>query len=159
MNPTHLHMMITHLSIFGSILGALVLVYGMITKSQQTRMAAFLLFIVTSLSAFINDYTGGAASRTVRQIAGISREAVKEHHEAAQFGLLSLYILGGATLIAIIYILVKKPAKTTAVNWVVIIISLWCFSVVARTAYLGGKIRHTELEGTTSDTTNVLKQY
>lgn len=164
LNPTHLHMMITHLSIFGSILGALVLIYGMITKSYHTRIAAFLLFILTSLTAFVNDYTGPAASRTLRQIEGISKAAIKEHRDAAQFGLISLYILGGATLLALIYIIVKKPAKTTAINWIVLIISLWCFSVVARTGYLGGKIRHTELDATTSDsvridTTNTMKPY
>jgi hypothetical protein len=157
LNPTHLHMMVTHLSIFGAILGALVLIWGMITKSHQTRIAAYLLFILTSLTAFINDFSGEAASRTVRQIAGVSRDAVKEHHLAAQFGLLSLYILGGATLLALIYILIKKPAKTNAINWLVLVVALWSFSVTARTGYLGGKIRHTELEGAAVDTISVAK--
>lgn len=153
-NPTHLHLMITHLSIFGAILGALVLIFGMVMKSPHTRMAAFLLFIITGLSSFIVDFTGDEASDTVRHIAGISKAAVKEHHLAAQFGLISLYILGGASLLALIYIRVKKPVKTTAINWIVLVIALWSFSVTARTGYLGGKIRHTEIESAPADSTN-----
>ena len=156
-NPTHLHLMITHLSIFGSILGALVLIYGMITKSH-TRMAAFLLFILTSISAFISDYTGEAASQTVKSIAGIAKAAIKEHHQAAQFAFISLYILSGASLIAVVYIIIKKAANTTAINWIILVIALWCFSVNARTGYLGGKIRHTELDTIQVDSTNVLQK-
>jgi hypothetical protein len=158
LNPTHLHLMITHLSIFGSILGALVLIYGMITKSYHTKMAALLLFIVTSLSSFIIDYTGGAASRTVKTIAGISKATVQEHHDAAQFGLMSLYILGGVSLFAFIYIMVKKPTKTKFINWFILIVALWSFSVTARTGYLGGKIRHTELDSAAADSTNTLRK-
>jgi len=158
LNPTHIHLMITHLSIFGSILGALVLIYGMITKSHHTRIAALLLFILTSLSSFIADYTGDAASHTMKQVAGISKATIKEHHQAAQFGLLSLYILGAVSLISLVYISVKKPAKTTLLNWVVLIVALWSFSVTARTGYLGGKIRHTELDATPADSTNIIKQ-
>jgi hypothetical protein len=158
LNPTHLHLMITHLSIFGSILGALVLVYGMITKSHHTKMAALLLFIMTSVTAFIADYTGGVASQTVKTITGISKAAVKEHHLAAQFGLISLYILGGISLLTFIYIIIKKPAKTKFINWIVLVIALWSFSVTARTGYLGGKIRHTELDSAPADSTNELKK-
>lgn len=154
LDPTHLHLMITHLSIFGSILGALVLIYGMITNSHHTRMAALLLFILTACSAFISDYTGEAASRTVKHMQEISSAAVKEHHLAAQYGILSLYILGAVSLIAFIYIQVKKPTKTRLINWIILIIALWSFSVTARTGYLGGKIRHTELNSPPSDSTN-----
>ena len=157
-NPTHLHLMITHLSIFGSILGALVLIYGMITKSHHTKMAALMLFIITSISAFISDVTGDAASLTIKTIDGISKAAVKEHHLAAQFGILSLYILGGASLIALIYIVMKKPAKTKMIYWIALIIALWSFSVTTRTGYLGGKIRHTELDTVSADSTTELKK-
>jgi hypothetical protein len=157
-NPTHVHLMITHLSVFGALLGALVLIFAMITKSNQTRTAALLLFILTGLTAFIVDPTGDAASHTVKNIAGISKEAVKTHHLAAQFGLMSLYILGGASLLALIYITVKKPARTKAINWIILVIALWSFSVTTRTAYLGGKIRHTELDSVQVNSVNNMKK-
>ncbi|MBS1904173.1 MAG: hypothetical protein JSS75_10745 [Bacteroidetes bacterium] len=153
LNPTHVHLMVTHLSIFGSILGALVLIYGMIAKSHHTTMAAMWLFVVTALSAFIADSTGDAASHTVKSIAGIARATVLEHHQAAEFAIASLYILGGCSLAAIIYIRTKKPARTRAIYWIVLVVALWSFSVTARTGYLGGKIRHTELDAPSSDST------
>jgi hypothetical protein len=41
MNQTHIHLLITYLPIFGSILGGLVLAHGIWAKSNQTKMAAY----------------------------------------------------------------------------------------------------------------------
>lgn len=61
MNPTHIHLMITHLPIFGSILGALVLAYGIYVKSEQTKSAAYYLFIIAAIGAGIAYATGESA--------------------------------------------------------------------------------------------------
>ncbi|MGE5943670.1 MAG: hypothetical protein ACM31G_04950 [Flavobacteriales bacterium] len=53
MDQTHIHLVITHLPIFGSILGGLVLAYGLWTKSNDTKIAAYGLFIISSISVGI----------------------------------------------------------------------------------------------------------
>jgi len=52
MNQTHIHLLITHLPIFGSMIGAFVLLYGIFTKSIQTKTAAYLVLILSSLGRF-----------------------------------------------------------------------------------------------------------
>lgn len=54
MDQTHLHLSINHLPIFGSILGGLVLAYGLWTKSNQTKIAAYYLLIISSIGAGIS---------------------------------------------------------------------------------------------------------
>lgn len=53
MDPTHLHLLITHLPIYGSILGTLVLVYGMLTKSRHTRMATYLVLLISAIGGVV----------------------------------------------------------------------------------------------------------
>uniref|UniRef100_UPI0040490F08 hypothetical protein n=1 Tax=Flavobacterium sp. TaxID=239 RepID=UPI0040490F08 len=49
MNQTHIHLLITHLPIFGSILGGVVLAFGLSSKSDDTKIAAYILFIISSV--------------------------------------------------------------------------------------------------------------
>ena len=86
MDQTHLHLLITHLPIFGSILGALVLVHGLWTKSNQTKIAAFNLFIISSIGAGIAYLTGEGAEESVENLPGVVEATIKQHEEFALFG-------------------------------------------------------------------------
>jgi len=144
MDQTHLHLLITHLPIFGSILGALVLVHGLWTKSNQTKIAAFNLFIISSIGAGIAYLTGEGAEESVENLPGVVEATIKQHEEFALLALISLIILGIASIFGLIVALKNSPlTKTVAI--VVLLISLVSFGLVVKTGALGGKIRHTEL--------------
>ena len=76
MNQTHLHLLIAHLPIFGSILGGLVLAYGLWTKSNQTKIAAYILLVISSIGAGISYLTGEAAEEAVEKIQGVAKEMI-----------------------------------------------------------------------------------
>jgi uncharacterized membrane protein len=137
--------MITHLPIFGSILGAAVLFYGMITRSRHTIIAALLIFIVSGLGAIISDRTGDAASETMRHFPGFTgKAAVRAHHEASQISVILMEILG-ALAIAGIYFVNKKSNIARVFNWILGLLAIVAFIQISWTGYLGGKIRHTEI--------------
>lgn len=144
MNPTHIHLLITHLPIFGAVLGGLVLGYGLWSKSNETKTAAYLLFILSSVGAVISYLTGEAAEETVENIQGIAETAIERHEEFALYALVSLLVLGVASVIGI-FMTLRKSAWTRTIAVVVLLISLGSFGLAARTGYLGGQIRHTEL--------------
>jgi uncharacterized membrane protein len=144
MNPAHLHLMITHLPIFGSILGAMVLVYGIWCRNKQTKIAAYYLFIVSAVGAVIAYTTGEGAEEAVEKIQGISKNLIDEHEDAGLFALISLIVLGIASLISLI-ITYKDNKYSGKSSIVMLVLSLISFSIVARTGYLGGQIRHTEI--------------
>lgn len=147
MNQTHIHLLITHLPIFGSILGGLVLAHGLWTKSNQTKIAAYNIFIISAIGAGIAYLTGESAEETVENIQGVVEATIKQHEEFALFALISLIILGVASILGLFLTLKKSPlTRTTA--FVVLFISLISFGLVARTGYLGGQIRHTEINST-----------
>jgi len=151
MNQTHIHLLITHLPIFGSILGGLVLAHGLWTKSNQTKIAAYNIFIISAIGAGIAYLTGEAAEETVENIQGISENIIEQHEDFAVFALVSLIILGVASL-AGLFLTLRKSALTKTTAILVLFISLISFGLVARTGYLGGQIRHTEINNPTTTT-------
>lgn len=144
MDQTHIHLLITHLPIFGSILGGLVLVYGLWSKSNDTKIAAYVLFIISSIGAGIAYLTGEAAEETVENIQGVVEATIKTHEESALFALISLIILGVASILGL-FLTIRKSPLTRTTAFVILLISLISFGLVARTGYLGGQIRHTEI--------------
>ncbi|MGN6341194.1 MAG: hypothetical protein ACTHMD_03025 [Flavisolibacter sp.] len=144
MDQTHIHLLITHLPIFGSILGGLVLAYGLWKKSNQTKIAAYLLFIISSIGAGIAYLTGEAAEETVENIAGVSKNLMEQHEDFSMIALISLIVLGIASVVGI-FLTSRKSKFTRAIAVVTLFISLISFGLIARTGYLGGQIRHTEI--------------
>ena len=144
MDLTHLHLLITHLPIFGSILGAFVLVNGLWTHSDHTRVAAYYLFIIASFGACISYLTGESAEETVENIQAVSESMIEQHEDSALFTLIVLIALGLLSAIAI-FLNSIKSRFSKPMSIFILVISLLSFGLVARTGYLGGQIRHTEL--------------
>lgn len=148
MTQAHLHLLITHLPIFGSILGALVLLHGLYTKSNATKIASYNLFILSAIGAAIAYFTGEGAAEAVEKIPGVVESMIEQHEDFAVYALVSLIVLGVFSLLALFVTIKNLPiAKSVSVG--LLIISLVSFGLVARTGYLGGQIRHTEISTAT----------
>lgn len=148
MDQAHIHLLITHLPIFGSILGAIVLSYGIWTKSNSTLGAAYIVLIISSIGAGIAYLTGEAAEETVENIAEISKNSIDQHEDFAVIALVALIILGITALIGLFFPF-KNAVLSKKIATVVLFIALISFGLVAWTGYLGGQIRHTELNSST----------
>ena len=151
MDQTHIHLLITHLPIFGAALGGLVLAHGLWTGSNQTKIAAYNVFIIAAIGAGIAYLTGEAAEETVENIQGVATNMIDQHEDAALFALISLIILGAAA-IGGLFLTLTKSALTRPASVAVLFICLISFGLVARTGYLGGQIRHTEINGASAAT-------
>lgn len=147
MNATHLHLLITHLPIVASILGALVLFQGIYARSLPTKIAAYNIFVLAAIGAAIAYFTGESAEESVEHMQGIAKNAIDEHEDFAVITFISLLVLGVASLAGIYLSLKKSPlSRSTALG--ILFISLISFGLAARTGYLGGQIRHTEIGST-----------
>jgi uncharacterized membrane protein len=144
MSQLHLHLLITHLPVFGSILGALVLGYGIRSVNSHTKMAAYYLFVLSALGAGVAYLTGESAEEGVENIAGINETIIGQHEDFAMYALISLIALGVLSLGAIVVNFTKRSIGP-ALSYFVLFVSLVSFALVARTGYLGGQIRHTEI--------------
>lgn len=144
MNQAHLHLLITHLPIFGSILGGLVLTYGLWTKSDHTKISAYIVLTISSIGGGVSYLTGEAAEETAEEIQGVAKNMIEEHEEFAGIAIISILLLGVVSIPGLI-LTSRKSSLTSTLAVVTLIISVITFGLVARTGYLGGQIRHTEI--------------
>lgn len=144
MGQAHIHLLVTHLAILGSLLGGFVLVHGLWTRSTQTKIAAYNLLILSALGGCVAYFTGEGAEEAVENIPGIAENLIEQHEESAIYALVSLIILGVAALIGL-FLTLKKSTMTRNVAIAILFMALISFGFAARTGYLGGQIRHTEI--------------
>jgi uncharacterized membrane protein len=144
MNQTHVHLLINHLPVFGSILGTIVLAHALWTKSNQTKIAAYNLFILSAIGAAIAYATGEAAADVVEKIPGVLKQNIERHENFALVSLVASIVLGTVSIVGL-YLTIIKSSLTRIFASAVFVISLISFGLAARTGYLGGFIRHTEI--------------
>ena len=144
MDGTHIHLLITHLPVFGSMLGAIILMYALRAKSDSTKKAAYIVFILSAAGACTAYLTGESAEHTVRQIDPGAKAFIHPHEDVAMYALISLIVLAVSAIISW-YLTNKKTALAVKFAVITLIISLISFGLVSWTAYLGGQVRHTEI--------------
>src|SRR5690606_470146 len=123
MDQTHLHLVITHLPIFGSLLGGFVLAYGLWARSDHTKIAAYYVFIFSAIGAGIAYLTGEAAEETVETIHGITENTIDVHEDFAVLALISLLTLGVGAVFGL-FLTLKKSSLAGKVAVVLFVFSL-----------------------------------
>jgi uncharacterized membrane protein len=144
MNATHFHLLLNHFPIIGTLIGTIILGYGFIAKEIKIKILSAYVIAAMALIAVPVYLTGEPAEETVEGISGISETSIELHEEAAEFAIVIMSITGFLALIGIIASIIK-PTLTHKVFYVLLILSIFSFAAMARVGYLGGKIRHTEL--------------
>lgn len=147
MNPAHIHLLSNHIPILGMVFGLLVLVYSFAwrNQSQPVRNAAYLIFLVAAVGAVVANWSGEGAEELAEHLPGVTHDAIEEHEDAAGFALWTSLITGALALAGLVFSAVK-PAWNGRLAVAVCLVALFSSTVVVRTGYLGGKIRHTEID-------------
>ncbi len=153
MDQVHIHLLITHLPIFGSILGGLVLAHGIGTKSDQTKIAGYYVLILSSVGAAVAYLTGEGAEEAVEDIQGVAKNMIGQHEDFALYALIALIAVGVISIVGL-YLVIKKSYLAKTVSVLALFVAAISFGLVARTGYLGGQIRHTEIGVSPHDSTS-----
>ena len=101
MNGAHWHLVVNHLPIIFPIVGVIVMITGLISKSEAVKRTAFMIFILGALASIAAMTTGEGAEEIVEKINGVTENYIESHEETAEtFALLS-YILGSISLLGL----------------------------------------------------------
>ena len=144
MNNVHLHLVFNHLPIIFPIVGLIILLIGVFTKSEISKQNAYLIFIIGALTAVIAMATGEGAEEGIEHLQGVSEELIKTHEEAAELFAELSYLLGGLSLIALITSY-KKASISKIFLWIVLATSIVALFFAQKAGVTGGEIRHTEI--------------
>lgn len=144
MDQTHLHLMITHLPIFGALLGALVLAFGLWKNSSTTITASYGVLVLSAIGAGVAYLTGEGAEEAVEHLPGVLESRIERHEDFAVYALVSLLTLGVVALAGLV-LNAHPSSRSNVVARLTLLLALVSFGLVGYTGYLGGQIRHTEL--------------
>ena len=146
MNPAHLHLIVTHLPVLGSVFGVVLLLLALIRRSEELKRAAFTIFIVAALLAVPTYLTGQPASTVLmKAVPGMSMDKGDQHAEVAVLALVAASVLGVAALAGLLVYRKGKqvPGWLTALALCLAVLTA---ALMAWTANLGGQVRHTEIK-------------
>jgi uncharacterized membrane protein len=154
MNDAHLHMVVNHFPIIGTILGLGILIAGLILKSNTTKNVAYLLFVVAAVFAAFSMGTGEGAEELVEDMPNIGKQIIHEHEEMAEKLAIVLYLLGVVSLVGL-YLNIKNHSKATLVSFLALTIGAVAIFLAQQTGTSGGEIRHTEIRANATATIGV----
>ncbi len=144
MNGAHWHLVVNHLPLIFPIVGIIVMVTGMISKSGAVKRTAFMIFIMGALAAIAAMTTGEGAEEVVEKISGVTENHIESHEETAEtFAVLS-YVLGGISLLGL-WASFKQRTFSNLIAIGSLVFAIVVLFFAKQTGTTGGEIRHTEI--------------
>ena len=156
MNEAHLHMVVNHFPIIGTILAIGILIAGLLSKNRSIISTSYVLFVIGAIFGILSMNTGEGAEELVEDMPGIGWKIIHEHEELAEKMALLLDILGVLSLVGF-YFQYKKNAKEKLVSYIILLIGIASLFVIQKVGTSGGEIRHTEIRKDFSNT-NIEKE-
>lgn len=144
MNGAHLHLLVNHIPIFGVTFGLIAMCWSIFRKSSELRFAAITLFIIAGGFGWLAMETGESAEDLLKTLPEMTKDWIHNHEEAAEVSNI-LTTITALSAIALVTTLKLKSAYTQKIQILVLLFALLSSVAMARTAYLGGQIRHTEI--------------
>lgn len=144
MNDAHLHMMLNHFPIIGTIFGLGILITGIVMKNNVIKNVAYVLFIIAAIFGFASMFTGEGAEEIAENLPSVTDQIIHEHEEMAEKLALVLYVLAGISLVGL-FLNFKNHAKANVVSYFAFAIALVAVFLGKQTGTTGGEVRHTEI--------------
>ncbi len=149
MNDAHLHMVVNHFPIIGTIFGLGILITGIVMKNSVIKNVAYVLFIVAAIFGLVSMSTGEGAEEIAENLPSVTDQIIHEHEEMAEKLALVLYILGGISILGL-YTNLKNHAKANLISYLAFVVALIGVFLGKQTGTTGGEVRHTEIRENTS---------
>lgn len=150
MSATHIHLILNHVPVFGSIVGLALLGLSGWRKSDELKRVAFGFFVAVAILSAPVYLTGEPAEDSVKGLPGVSEAIVEKHEEAAAIAFTGVVILG---VVGAVGLVLSRSGKT-APAWfgsTALAAAVAVSMLVGWTAHLGGQVRHTEIRPAGAD--------
>ena len=146
MNLAHLHLLLNHFPIIGTVVGLGLFLISLVGKNEDLRRASLVIFAAMALLAIPTFFSGTGAQGAIKKLPGISEALIERHQGAAMLALLFMEITGGLSLVG----LWKSQGTPHQARWnwsmsAVLLFSIITVGLMARVGTTGGDIRHPEI--------------
>lgn len=142
-SSAHLHLLVNHFPVIGYFIILVFLVYGIIIKQEKVKQFSMFMIVVLSLITILVFVSGNNAEGMVKGAEGVIEENIEVHQYAAVRSFIAMEILGGISLLMILYYRFKKPVPLS-VTLIYLFLNLFVLWMMIYTSNQGGKIFHSE---------------
>jgi uncharacterized membrane protein len=142
-NYAHLHLLLNHFPIIGSIVGLGLFLVSFFGKNQDLKRAGYIVFVGIALITIPAFLTGFGAQQMIKDGAGVSDALIRRHESSALLSMWFMEVTGALALIG----LWQSQTGMRPSRWnvtAVLIFSLLSVVLIGRTGNTGGDIRHPE---------------
>ncbi len=148
MNQAHLHLLLNHLPILGTLFGILVLLTGFLLKHETVKRTGLGLFVFAAVSAIPAFLTGEGAEEVVEGLPGVGENLIERHEDLANYFLWTVIGLGMLSL-ATFYATFRAWKAASLFYVITLIVSFGAMVFAYQAGTSGGEIRHTEIRSDT----------
>ena len=146
MNFAHLHLLLNHFPIIGTLVGLGLFLFSLVGKNEDLRRASLIIFSAMALLAIPTFFSGTGAQGAIKKIPGVSEALIERHQGSAMLALLFMEITGALSLVE----LWKSQSRPSPARWdwslsAVLLFSIVTVGLMARVGTTGGDIRHPEI--------------
>ncbi len=144
MDLTHIHLLLNHFPTVGMIVGGSVFLLSLLVKSNDLKRASLIILLGIALIAIPAYIAGNGAQDAIKSVPEISKSLIEKHEGTAMVALGFMEFTGGFAWLGLWQLrrLSRVPRWNLAV---ILILTFVTFGLMARTAEIGGEIRHAEI--------------
>ena len=146
MNLAHLHLNLKHLPVIGTLLALLLMVAAVVRHSDELKRLSLLALVLLGLVAIPVYLTGEPAAGLLERMPGVAKAAIETHEDSAALALIAMEVLGALALVGLVFFR-RAPQMPRWFFTVSLLLAIVVAGLMARTANLGGLIRHSEVTG------------
>ena len=144
MNWVHLHLALNHIPVLGTLFVGIMLATAIIKRSEELKRMSFAWFVALTIVSIPIKFTGDFAHEAVEKSDRLPVAGVAAHEQSADQATTGMFLLG---LVAA-FGLYRGRRQRPIPGWVAgatMLLALMTFALMARTANLGGQLRHEEI--------------
>lgn len=138
--------MLNHFPVVGLVFAFALLCWSVFRRNASLTKAGFAALVVVAVLAIPAFLTGEPAEEIAEGLPGVAHPIIEQHEKAAKAALVVTLVAGVAALAGLWFSRGKAVAgwcSSTA-----LVLTLLAAGLMAWTANLGGKVRHTEIRTT-----------
>ena len=143
MNAAYTHLLLNHFPLILNVAAFVVILAGLVWRSEPVTRAALLLVILAALLTIPTFLTGDDAASIVKGMQGVDASAIRPHNDAAGYALTVILIEGAAALASLVVFRGGRLIPRWAIATMLVLIVIGS-AAAGRTSLLGGKIHHPE---------------
>jgi hypothetical protein len=142
--PEYIHVVLNHLPIYGTMLGALALAISLILRSRAAQITALILTLIAGASAYPVFVTGQRAYKTIRnQSDDAGADWLDEHMDRAEKTIVAFYFLATLAIVGLL-VPIKWPNSAVLLAALTLVVAILCSGIAIYIAQPGGRVRHPE---------------